>query len=153
LLDDVKKERMLKLPITYVDYNGDQVTDVHYFNVSKPELIEMEVSFERGFQAMIEKIIETKNHKELIELFKKLILLAYGVKSDDGKRFIKSDQLREEFSQTEAYNTLFMQLATDEGAAANFLKGIMPKDMVGAIDKAMASGDIPKLVPTPEPTS
>ena len=144
---------MLKRPITYVDYNGDQVTDVFYFNISKPELIEMEVEHEKGLKAFIEKIIETKDHKRLMALFKELILLTYGIKSEDGKRFIKNEQLKIDFSQTEAYNVLFMELALDAEAAATFLKGIMPKDMVGEIDKALATGSVPNLVPEKETTS
>lgn len=138
---------MLKRQITYVDYNDDKITDTFYFNLSKPELIKMEVSYEQGVRATIEKIIKTKDHKTLIELFQDLILLSYGIKSDDGKRFIKSNQLKEEFSQTEAYNVLFMELATEADAGALFLKGILPKDMGEEIDKAMTTGAIPNINP------
>jgi hypothetical protein len=130
---------MLKKPITYTDYNGDQCTDVFYFHLSEPELIDMEVEHERGFQAFIDKIIETKDRKGLISLFKQIILLSYGTKSDDGKRFIKSDQLREEFSQTAAYPVLYMELSTDANAGAEFLKGVMPKNLAIEVDKALAS--------------
>lgn len=140
---------MLKREITYEDFNGNQVTDVFYFNISKPELIDMEVSQKQGFSAWINKIIDDKDHKTLMQTFKEIVLLAYGEKSDDGKRFIKSDQLRLEFSQTAAYNVLFMELATNDGAAATFLKGVLPKDMVGEIDKAIADGATPSLVPNP----
>lgn len=126
---------MLKRDITYEDFNGETVTEVFYFNISKPELIEMEVEYKYGFGAQIEKIIEAKDNKTLLRMFKRIVLMAYGQKSEDGKRFIKSDQLREEFSQTAAYSTLFMELAQDDGAAVIFLKGVLPKDMAGEIDK------------------
>jgi hypothetical protein len=138
---------MLKRDISYEDYNGNQVSDVFYFNFSKPELIEMEVEHKNGLAAMINSIIETKDNKKLIALFKDIVLMAYGQKSDDGKRFIKSDQLREEFSQTAAYSALFMDLATNESAAVDFLKGVLPRDMVGEIDKATKSISGPTPVP------
>lgn len=120
---------MLKRNITYEDFNGNKATDVFYFNISKQELIKMEVEYPQGFGAMIEAIIEAKDHKTLIKKFEELILLAYGEKSEDGKRFIKTDKLREEFSQTAAYNALFLELATDDKAAVTFLKGVLPKDL------------------------
>ncbi len=130
---------MLKREIAYEDFNGNQVTDIFYFNISKTELIELEVEYQEGFGAMIQKIIDAKDNKALIKQFKEIILLAYGQKSDDGKRFVKSDQLREEFSQTAAFNTLFIEFATDDKAAAIFLKSVLPRDMIGDIDKAMAA--------------
>ncbi len=130
---------MLKRPITYEDFDGNTVTDVFYFNLSKPELIEMDVEHEDGLGKWIQKVIDSKDHKTLIKQFKEIVLMSYGVKSDDGKRFIKSEQLREEFSQTAAYTALFMELASNEGAAADFIKGILPKDMTGELDKVTES--------------
>ncbi len=140
---------MLKRPISYEDFDGNQVTDVFYFNISKPELIEMEVEYEGGLGKMLQSIIETNNHKELIKKFKEIVLLAYGQKSEDGKRFIKSDQLREEFSQTAAYSALFIELATNDNAAADFLKGALPKDMGIEIDKAVSQKTVPSSPPSP----
>lgn len=124
------KEVMLKKTIKYTDYNGNETEDVFYFNLSKPELVEMELSEKAGMKAVIERIIETRDNKELVELFQKIILKAYGEKSEDGKRFIKSPEIAHEFSQTAAYEALFMELATVEDAAANFMNGIVPKDML-----------------------
>lgn len=126
---------MLKREIKYEDFDGNETSEIVYFNISKPELIELEVMYEQGFGRMLEQIIETKDNKELVSRFKDLVLMAYGQKSEDGKRFIKSDKLREEFSQTAAYQELFMELATDENAAVIFLKGILPKDIVIEQDK------------------
>ncbi len=138
---------MLKRGITYEDFNGETVTDIFYFNISKPELIEMEVEYEEGFGSWIKKIIDAKDHKTLLHQFKKLVLLAYGEKSEDGKRFIKNDQLREEFSQTAAYQSLFIELATDDGAASTFLIGALPKDMTGALEKSLETTPIDKINP------
>ncbi len=140
---------MLKRAINYEDFEGNPAVDVFYFNISEPELIELEVEFDKGFKKMLESIIEAKDHKNLIKRFKEIVLMAYGQKSEDGKRFIKSDQLREEFSQTAAFNTLFIEFATDDKKAATFLKSVLPKDMIGEIDKALADNPPTTTTPTP----
>lgn len=119
---------MLKREIKYEDFDGNDTSDVFYFNLSKPELIELEVEYPEGFGGMIQRIIETKDSKELIRQFKDLVLLAYGEKSADGKRFVKNEELRKQFSETAAYQALFIELATSDNAAIEFLKGILPKD-------------------------
>lgn len=118
---------MLKKTIIFEDYNGEQRTEDHYFNLSKAELSEMELMTEGGFSKYIDKIIKAKNIPELTSTFKDIIMKSYGVKSDDGKRFIKKKELTEEFMQTEAYSELFMELITDSKAAADFMNGIIPK--------------------------
>lgn len=117
---------MLKKTITYTDYNNEERTEDFYFNLSKAELMEMELSIAGGLSETINKIIKTKDVPSLIKIFKKLVLDAYGVKSADGKRFIKSEELSAEFSQTEAYSQLFMELATNSDAASAFVNGIVP---------------------------
>ena len=120
---------MLKKTITYTDYNGTERKEDFYFNLSKAEVMEMEMSTSGGLAQMINKIIETQDSPAIIKIFKDLILKAYGEKSPDGKRFIKSEELSTEFSQTEAYSQLFMELATDADAAAKFVNGIVPGDI------------------------
>lgn len=120
---------MLKKTITYTDYNDVERTEDFYFNLSKAELMEMEMSISGGLTEMINKIVATKDAPSIIKLFKDLVLKAYGEKAADGKRFIKSEELATEFSQTEAYSQLFMELATNADAASAFVEGIMPADM------------------------
>lgn len=130
---------MLKRAITFEDLDGNTVTEEFYFNLSKTELLELETGYENGsFSAALQRIIDSKNVSGLISEFKKLVLLAYGQKSADGKRFIKSDQLREEFSQTPAYDALFMELVTDDNAAAAFIQGIVPKDLSATLQQQNA---------------
>lgn len=117
---------MLKKTITYTDYNGQERTEDFYFNLNKAEITEMEMSTTGGLTEMINRIVAAKDAPSIIQIFKKLILKAYGEKSLDGKRFVKSDELSTAFSQTEAYSKLFMELATDDKAAANFFNGIIP---------------------------
>lgn len=145
---------MLKREIVYEDWDGNKAVEICYFNLTKPELIDMEVEHDdqRGFAAFLEKIVETKDQKELIRQFKKIVLMAYGVKSEDGKRFIKSDQLREEFSQTAAYPALFMELATNDMAAVDFFRAVMPKDMMEAFDQAQVELPKPDMTPPKPPT-
>ena len=129
---------MLKKRISYEDYNGEKREEDFYFNLSKAEIIEMELSTEGGLRALIEKITDTRDMPKLIALFKDLILKSYGEKSPDGKRFIKSAEISEAFSQTEAFSELFMEMATDEQAASEFVNGIVPKDLVSQEDLALA---------------
>ena len=117
---------MLKKTITYTDYNGVERTEDFFFNLTKAEVIEMEMSTSGGMTEMVQRIVAAQDMPSIIKIFKDLVLKAYGEKSPDGKRFIKSDELREAFSQTEAYSNLFMELATDDKAAAKFVNGIIP---------------------------
>ena len=121
---------MLKKTFTYVDYNGVERTEDFYFNLSKAEVTEMELSVEGGFSKMLEEIVKSNDNARILELFKEMVLKAYGEKSADGRRFVKSKELAEAFSQTEAYSEIFMELAMDEKAAAAFVNGIMPANLV-----------------------
>lgn len=120
---------MIKKTINYVDYNGNQRTEDFYFNLTKAEITEMELSIDGGLTATLEKIVESKDSRQIVEMFKKIILKSYGEKSEDGKRFIKNEELTEAFTQTEAFSELFMELALNENAAAEFVNGIMPSSM------------------------
>lgn len=121
---------MLKKTITYEDYNGVSRTEDFYFNLSRAEAAEMEMSIDGGLSERITKLIAAKDAPSIIKIFKDLILDSYGEKSADGKRFIKIDEngrkLANNFAQTEAYSILFMELATDADAAAEFVNGIAP---------------------------
>lgn len=118
---------MLKKTITYTDYNGNERTEDFYFNLTKAEIMEMEMSTTGGLAEMIKRIVAAQDAPAIIKVFKELILKAYGEKSPDGKKFIKSEELSNSFAQTEAYSQLFMELATNADAAADFVNGITPK--------------------------
>ena len=135
---------MLKKTITYTDYNGSERTEDFYFNLSKAEVMEMDMSTSGGLAGMLQRIVAAQDAPAIIKIFKDLILKAYGVKSPDGKRFIKSEELATEFSQTEAYSILFMELSTDADAASEFVTGIVPvdKDQIEAA-KAQAKNMLP----------
>lgn len=131
---------MLKKTITYNDYNGVERKEDFYFNLSKAEIMVMELSIPGGFAGMIEKIIASKDIPSIIKIFKELILKAYGEKSADGKRFVKSEDLSVAFSQTEAYSNLFMELATDDNSASAFINGLVPADMKLSDEKLKSLG-------------
>lgn len=120
---------MLKITKTYKDYNDNERTEDFYFNLTKAEIMEMEMSTNGGLAEMIQRIVAAQDGPSIMKLFKDLILKAYGQKSPDGKRFIKNDAIKEEFAQTEAYSMIFMELATDADAAAKFVNGILPADI------------------------
>ncbi len=125
---------MLKKTICYTDYNGVERKEDFFFNLTKAELFDMEMGTVGGFTGMVKKIIDAKETPRIIALFKKLILQAYGEKSEDGKQFLKEDlvtgaKLSKGFAQTEAYSQLYMELATNSDAAADFIKGVVPSDI------------------------
>ena len=116
---------MLKKSIKYTDYNGNERKEDFFFNLSKAEALEMEMSIVGGMEQKLNKIVAEQDGKQIIETFKEIILKAYGEKSPDGKRFIKSKESAEAFSQTEAYVELFMELSTNAEAATAFVNGVL----------------------------
>lgn len=120
---------MLKKTVTYTDYNGTERTEDLYFNLSKAELAEMELGVTGGFSQMMEKIIAAQDVPSIVKVVKDLILKSYGEKSSDGRRFVKSPELSEAFSQTEAYTEVFMELASGAPNMTAFIRGIVPADI------------------------
>lgn len=118
---------MLKKTIEYVDYNGEKIKEDYYFNLKKSEVMEMQLGTAGGFAEHLQKLVDSKNVPEITKAFKEIILVAYGIKSDDGKRFIKSKEIRDSFEQTEAFSELFMELIQNADACNEFIKGIMPE--------------------------
>lgn len=118
---------MIKKTIKYVDFKGNEREEDFYFNLSKPELMEMELTTKGGMSEYLEKIVKAQSREELIKWFKIIILKSYGEKSEDGRRFIKSEELSTAFSQTGAFEQLYMELVTDEQKAADFINAIIPE--------------------------
>lgn len=138
---------MLKKTITYQDFNGDEVSEDFFFHLSKAELVEMELSHKGGLSEALQRIIAAEDGKGIVDEFKKIILGAYGKRSEDGKRFVKNATIREEFESSEAYSTLFMELVTDTDAAVEFVNGIVPSGL--AEDAAKITGaDLKVVKPT-----
>ena len=120
---------MVVKKIKYTDFNGVEREEEFMFNLTEAEITEMELTTDGGLSESIKKIISAQNTPQIIETFKMLILKSYGEKSADGRRFIKSEELTEAFTQTNAYSQFFMELATDDKAAIAFINGIIPDSM------------------------
>jgi hypothetical protein len=140
---------VLKKTIVYEDHNGETINEDFFFHLSKAELVEIELSHKGGLSEALKSIIASEDGKAIISEFKKIILGSYGKRSDDGKRFIKNQELREEFESSEAYSALFMELVTDAGAAAEFVNGIVPAGMAEEAAKVAGTAEI-KAVPEPK---
>lgn len=120
---------MLKKTITFEDLDGNKISEDFYFNLSKAEIAEMELSQKGGLIEYIQKIVKEEDGAKLVELFKGLIVNTVGKRSDDGRRFIKSQEIRDDFTQTNAYSELFMELVTNSDSAAEFVNGIVPASL------------------------
>lgn len=118
---------MFEKKIKYIDYNGEEREEVFYFHLNKAEIMEWELSEVGGLRARLEKIIASKDIPEIAAIFKEIIMKSYGVKSPDGKKFIKNKEVLNDFMQTEAYSELYMSLATDTDAASEFINKVIPK--------------------------
>lgn len=136
---------MLKKTIRYTDFNDKEIEKVCYFHISKSELVELEVSRPGGMQAWIQKVIDSDDGKTLMAEFKDIILKSYGKRSADGSGFIKSDELRQEFYSSQAYDALFMELMTNAEAAAAFINGIIPANLQAEMAKLTPAQGGPEL--------
>lgn len=118
---------MLKKTIKYTDYDGNEREEDFYFNLSKAECVKLQLGTDGGLEKALRKIVAEQDVPKIIPIFEKIILSAYGEKSPDGKRFMKSKEISDAFAQTEAYSDLFMELLSDPDKAASFVNGIIPQ--------------------------
>lgn len=123
---------MLKKTIKYKNYDGVEKEKDFFFNLKKSELIDLQFKTSKGFLEYIEEIIKAEDSSEIWKVFRDIVLLAYGEKSDDGERFMKSPEISRAFEETEAFSVLIMELIENEGSAADFINGIMPSDLNNA---------------------
>lgn len=119
---------MIVKTVTYTDFNGNERTESFWFHLSRPELTEMLLGIDNNIETYIKTIIKSENYYEIVKIFKKLLLEAYGEKSEDGRRFIKLPEKTKEFSESEAYSILFTELTTNEEKASEFINGLISKD-------------------------
>lgn len=140
---------MLKRTFTYTDYNGLERTEDYYFNLTETELTELQMSIPGGFTALGQKLIAANDYPELMRIFKDIILRAYGEKSTDGRRFMKSTEISDSFAQTPAFDMLFMEFLNKPDSATDFIKGCVPAKMAEAID-SNKSAVLTNAIPAPE---
>lgn len=159
---------MLQKTITFEDYDGNQRTEDHYFNLNKAEVIKwLTTSGDYTLDKALERLATERNGKKIMEVFESLIRISYGRKSLDGRKFEKSEEIWNDFYQTEAYSVLFTELVTDAKKAADFINRIIPKDLANEVEKMIKEnperlpdelkdyvGNVPKdTTPTSEATS
>lgn len=132
---------MVKKDITYTNYNDVVVTEPFYFNLTKAELLEMELTQHGGFQGFIKLIIDAKDQPTIIRLTKELLLKSYGEKTPDGKRLMKSAEISHNFECCPAYEIMFMMLATDDEEAAKFINALIPVDLRPEVKPAIAEAN------------
>jgi hypothetical protein len=131
---------VLKKTITYTDYNGNEQSEEFHFHLSAEKLLELEATLPGGFEKHLERILESQDGAQILELFKRLITMSIGQVSEDGKRFLQTDDIRDAFTQTNAYTRLFLELGQDAETAAEFFNGIVPKDLAEQAEKMKAGG-------------
>lgn len=137
---------MLKKTMTYEGFNGEPITEDFYFNLSKAELVEMEFTAGKdGFAALMAKIVAEDDREEILKTFKKIILMSIGRRSEDGRRFEKSEQISREFEQTNAFSDLLFEFYSESSSAAEFVTAIVPTDLSNQLDKAIAAGEVQTL--------
>lgn len=141
---------MYSRKIKYTDYDGNEREEEYFFHLSKAEVLEMQMSWDGGLDKILRKIIEEKDQKRMIEMFKMIILKSYGEKSLDGKRFIKTPEVVEAFTQTEAYSELFMLLSTNDQVASEFINGILPPKLIEEANE-LAAENKPAQISGPTP--
>ena len=128
---------MLKKDITFEGLDGSMITETHYFHMSKADLIELQLSKKGGFEVWLQKVIDAEDGATLIRELKDIILMAYGEKSEDGKRFIKSPEKRAEFANSEAFSELFSEIAIDADKASEFVNAVMPAGLLAETRQQM----------------
>lgn len=120
---------MLILPITYTDFNGEKRTEKYHFNMSRTELTDLELAYPGGLSSILKSIAAEEDPKKIFDMFKILVAKSYGLRSDDGRSFVKSDKISAEFAQTAAYDQLIMDFFQTDNYAVNFVRGILPTGM------------------------
>lgn len=128
---------MIKKTVTYTDFDGNERTEDFYFHLTEQELTEWEISVDGGLSGVLSRIINSKDNKKLIEIFKDLLIRSYGVKTPDGRGFIKNQDVLNDFIYTQAFSDIYMELATDDKAASEFVNGIIPASLAAEARKEL----------------
>lgn len=128
---------MIKKTVTYEDFDGNERTEDFYFHLTEQELTEWELSVDGGLSGVLSRIMNSKDNKKLIEIFKDLLIRSYGVKTPDGRGFVKNQEVLNDFIYTQAFSDIYMELATDDNAASEFVNGIIPAKLAAEARQEM----------------
>lgn len=138
---------MLKKTITYTDYNGKEQTEDCYFHLNRVELMDIALDLPDDIVdssadgEVRAHLIDKLGNKGMFEFIKTVVTKSYGVKSTDGRRFIKSAELSDEFTQTPMFDKIMTEFATDDKAAANFIKAVIPGDAAKEVSNIVSASD------------
>lgn len=144
---------MISRKITYTDYDGVERTEVAYFNLTKSELAIMNNSRTGSLRNYLERMVDAKNVPEIMDMFLDILRLSYGVKSPDGRRLIKGEDVWKDFKETLAFDKLFMELMSDDNTMLTFIKGVLPPDLQDATSNVLPSAQTGNITPIPVPTN
>jgi len=128
---------MIKKTVTFTDFDGNKRTEDFYFHLTEQELTEWELSVDGGLSGVLTRIVNSQDTKTLIGIFKDLLIKSYGVKTPDGRGFVKNEEVLNNFTCTQAFSDIYMELATDDKAAAEFVNGVMPAGLADKANKEM----------------
>ena len=142
---------MIKKNITYIDFDGEERTDAFYFNLSKAELMDIELDYNGNMSAAMNIMLEKRDMKGVLGLLSKLVRKAYGEKSGDGKRFLKNKELEDGFATTDAFSNLLIELVNDEKKLEAFVTGVIPADMREEVEKRMEETRETEAAEQPKP--
>lgn len=150
---------MFSKEFEYTGYDGKPKKDTYWFNLSEAELYEIDLSSIRGFTGEMNKLLKEERTKEIVDAFKNIILGAVGVVSADGRKFLKSEEIKEDFYRSKAYSQLFVELVSSGEKVAEFLRGAIPEEIrqrmeadeaAGNEENAEDSGSDLKVLPIPD---
>lgn len=140
---------MLKKTFQYTDFNGNEQEETFYFNLSKSEVIEYELQERAGMSTTLQRIVEERDNQKILAHFKDLVMKSVGRKSDDGRRFVKNDEIREDFLASPAYDEMFIWLMSEPGAGAEFVNNVLPQDVDEFVKKVDSGQQATKSVKKP----
>lgn len=124
---------MYRTDVTYENFDGEQVTETCYFNLTKAEMLQLQLQYPEGYQVYLQRLVDDNNRKAMIDEFKHILSMSYGERSADGRKFVKSEEISNAFMASEAYSELFLKLISEEGYAEKFMSAVMPKDIVAQL--------------------
>lgn len=128
---------MIKKTVTYKDFDGNERTEDFYFHLTEQELTEWELSIDGGLSGVLKRITQSKDTRKIMEIFKALLIKSYGVKTADGRGFVKNQEVLDNFTCTQAFSDLYMELATNDKAASEFVNGVIPQHLINEANKDM----------------
>ncbi len=117
---------MITKKIKYVDFNGTEREEEFLFNINKTEMYKFAKSVPGGMQKFLTDMVVAKDVFGMADMFQEIVLLAYGIKSDDGKRFMKSEEISRSFAESNAFEAFMDEILSNDNMAEQFIKDLLP---------------------------